>query len=100
MSNAVKDGHGNVIGWRCFECSEVVTQMWGNLCNECRAKERRHQQTLAATSAVAGQAYTELLMAVERKFPGESRHQTALRYIREAEQRANDPTPAKCEAGS
>lgn len=30
----------------------------------------------------------ELLMAVERKFDGESRHQTALRYIREAENRS------------
>lgn len=34
----------------------------------------------------------ELLMAVERKFPGESRHQTALRYIREAESRASQPS--------
>lgn len=32
--------------------------------------------------------YHELLLAVERKFPGESRHATALRYIREAEQRS------------
>jgi hypothetical protein len=32
--------------------------------------------------------YSELLYAVERVFPGESRHQTALRYIREAEHRA------------
>lgn len=31
------------------------------------------------------QGYKELVMAVARKFPGESRHQTALRYIREAE---------------
>ena len=29
--------------------------------------------------------YYELLWAVERKDPGETRHQTALRYIREAE---------------
>lgn len=29
--------------------------------------------------------YNELLFAVARKFPGESRHETALRYIREAE---------------
>lgn len=29
--------------------------------------------------------YNELIMAVERKFPGETRHQTALRYIRQAE---------------
>ena len=32
--------------------------------------------------------YNELLFAVCRKFPGESRHQTALRYIREAEEHA------------
>lgn len=35
-----------------------------------------------------GHDYSELLMAVERKFPDETRHQTALRYIREAENRA------------
>lgn len=36
--------------------------------------------------------YHELLLAVERKFPGESRHATALRYIREAErQDSNGP---------
>jgi hypothetical protein len=29
--------------------------------------------------------YNELLFAVERKFPNETRHQTALRYIRSAE---------------
>ena len=32
--------------------------------------------------------YTELIMAVESKYPGETRHQTALRYIRRAEDRA------------
>lgn len=30
--------------------------------------------------------YDELLLAVGKKFPDETRHQTALRYIREAEQ--------------
>ena len=29
--------------------------------------------------------YQELLMAVENKFPGESRHETALKYIRAAQ---------------
>lgn len=29
--------------------------------------------------------YYELLFAVASKFPGETRHQTALRYIRQAE---------------
>jgi len=32
--------------------------------------------------------YHELLYAVARKFPGESRHETALRYIRDTEERA------------
>lgn len=31
--------------------------------------------------------YNELLMAVERKFIGESRHETALRYIKQSEER-------------
>lgn len=30
--------------------------------------------------------YNELIMTVARKFPDETRHQTALRYIQEAEQ--------------
>ncbi len=33
-----------------------------------------------------------LLFEVERKFPGETRFETALRYIREAEARANEGT--------
>ena len=34
--------------------------------------------------------YHELLYAVERCFPGESRHETALRYIRETERRVGE----------
>ena len=37
--------------------------------------------------------YQELLMAVARKWPNESRHETALRYIREAERQ--EATTAK-----
>ena len=33
--------------------------------------------------------YHELLLAVAKKFPGESRHETALRYIREREAASN-----------
>ena len=32
--------------------------------------------------------YYDLLIAVARKFDGETRHETAIRYIREAEDRA------------
>lgn len=43
--------------------------------------------------------YLELVMAVQRKFPDESRHETALRYIQEAERNCiggpaqTNPTP-------
>ena len=36
----------------------------------------------------AKEAYYELIMAVGKKYPGETRHETALRYIREAENRS------------
>lgn len=37
------------------------------------------------TKIDVGLLYGELLMAVESKFPGETRHETALRYIRAQE---------------
>jgi hypothetical protein len=39
--------------------------------------------------------YDELLYAVARKYPGETRHQTALRYIMEREQEPHGDTGAK-----
>lgn len=39
--------------------------------------------------------YDELLMAVARKFPNETRHQTALRYIQEAEKRADSTSTSE-----
>lgn len=35
-------------------------------------------------------AYNELILAVGRKYEGETRHQTALRYIQQAEQGSNE----------
>ena len=40
--------------------------------------------------------YNELLRAVVRKFPGESRHEAALRYIRESEVRATPGPDSSC----
>ncbi len=40
---------------------------------------------LATTYSVLRAQYDELLLAVASKCPGETRHQTALRYIRERE---------------
>lgn len=49
-------------------------------------------------------AYDELIYAVARKWPGETRHQTALRYIREREQPSTSTaacaaTPADSQKG-
>lgn len=41
--------------------------------------------------------YSELVMAVSRKFSGESRHQTALRYIIEAESNHSSGAPKQHE---
>jgi len=49
------------------------------------------QQALAAAEG----KYHELIMAVARKFPNETRHETALRYIRQAEQQATEPGVVK-----
>jgi len=35
--------------------------------------------------------YNELIMAVETKYPDESRHETALRYIQQSENRCYGP---------
>lgn len=51
MNNAVYDYRGTgarIVGYRCHECQQVKPAMWGETCNECREKERRHQELLAA----------------------------------------------------
>lgn len=39
---------GEPIGFRCNECRRIVSAMWGETCNECREKERRHKELIAA----------------------------------------------------
>lgn len=62
--------HGSVL-CRAYEDRAAFTRGWN---------ARPAQQVPGLTDA-----YNELIYAVERKSPGESRHQTALRYIRAAE---------------
>ena len=47
----------------------------------------KHKNTESAKEILEDleKRYDELIMAVARKFPNESRHQTALRYIKQAE---------------
>ena len=41
--------------------------------------------------------YSELIMAVAQKFPDESRHETALRYIQQRESTCHGPEQASAE---
>ena len=56
------------------------------------AKDRAEQAE--AGLAQAQENYMELLYGVSKKYPGESRHQTALRYIRQAESHHGGPARA------
>jgi len=46
FNNTVRDAWGEIVGFRCFECGNVYTHMWGNVCNACRETERRHRELL------------------------------------------------------
>jgi hypothetical protein len=59
------------------------------------AKQAKELYEAKLAEARENKQLNDLLFAVERKFPGETRFQTALRYIREAESRARDGHPAK-----
>lgn len=58
---------------------EVELLVQDGLADEIAALEQR--------LAEAERLHKELLMGVARKFPGETRHETALRYIKERESR-------------
>lgn len=48
FDTSVRNWRGQVIGYRCLDCGDIVQQMWGNTCNKCRDNERRHQELIAA----------------------------------------------------
>ena len=60
--------------------TETIDRLYLELSQFTNARTKREMQ------------FNELLFAVERKFPGETRFETALRYIREAEKAANNGT--------
>ena len=51
-------------------------------------KLREFSCSAPAAGSIAA-LYQELIMAVAKKFPGETRHETALRYIRQRENHCN-----------
>jgi len=82
---------GRLLGW-LRTLAAAVRELEARLATSCDiqhvAREYAHEQTERADKAES--AYDELIMAVVNKYPGESRHQTALRYIQRAETSSAD----------
>lgn len=60
------------------------------ICNEAADEITQLREQLAK----AREQYEELLYGVSRKLPDETRHETALRYILQAEKQDNTPCKA------
>lgn len=39
MNNSVKNGYGEIVGFRCWTCGGVFQSMWGTTCNMCRERK-------------------------------------------------------------
>ena len=48
INNEIRNWQGRSVGFKCIQCGGVYSQMWGNVCNKCRAEERRHQELINA----------------------------------------------------
>lgn len=44
MNNSVKDGWGNIVGFRCWRCNGVFSSMWGEICNGCRHQDSENEK--------------------------------------------------------
>ncbi len=86
------DGTEEGMKTRCVKCGRATGDL-PNAAGQGR-REATYPEPAGSASLVAqpprdvSELYHELLYAVARKFPGESRHETALRYIRDTEERA------------
>lgn len=93
----------------CVDCSEAIPTPTKDpfRCPPCQDKLQVWNRQLVTDAMKQGEAsppdyqalYFELLYAVGNKYPGESRHDTALRYIRKAEQ-SSDVAAAGVPAGA
>jgi len=70
--------------------------------NEVNAREIKRVAVSAAARIEAlidiKKRYLELIYAVANKYPGETRYETALRYIRQAERGGSEDCGGQCEA--
>jgi len=98
--------HGNPLD-ACDLCDELLAEFRSGIeqgkkdgweaCEACHGiVDGKHTEAESLRQQLAARQtlYHELLMAVESKWPGETRHQTALRYIRQAE-RSTTTGPAQ-----
>lgn len=67
-----------------LECCKELSRVWNAL-----GVSKYNGKSASENVFEFMKNYTELIYAVARVFPGESRHETALRYIREAEKSAD-----------
>ena len=69
----------------CHLCREKEAVTSDGVCSNCAMEHPLLKSSIKTTDEVL--LYQELIMAVTTKFPNETRHQTALRYIVTAENR-------------
>jgi hypothetical protein len=77
------------VDWQCSGCNRHYSFMV-NECPHCQpaitiTSSGTHPTVASTGSLKFEQLYNELLLAVEQKCEGESRHQTALRLIRSSQ---------------
>lgn len=46
MNNTIYDNRGRTIGYQCSLCNNVVSKMWGTICNHCRSKKEQSNKLL------------------------------------------------------
>ncbi len=46
MNNEVRNYRGQVIGYKCIQCGKVVQSMWNITCNDCRKKNKEHEELI------------------------------------------------------
>ena len=62
---------------------------------DCKAIKHPLDESVSIGHSMLEEKYFELIMAVGRKYPDETRHETALRYILAAEKGTGDDCGCK-----
>lgn len=83
--------HARKDGKPCSHSAVLNAEDWNEYIRRLKERYRKAQdEVLLLQAELSG-----LLMAVERKYPGETRYQTAMRYIKQMEAPSTDAGQAK-----